>query len=298
MDTQSSGKIAVFGGTGKQGGSVVDSLLSRGAGVRALVRSPESDKARALADRGVELARIEIGDAASLSAALQGVDAFFFMTTPAGVTLADIEGETRQGIALVDAAVAAAVPHVVFSSVGGAERDSGVPHFESKRRVEQHLQKSGLRATLIRPVAFMDNFTFMGPRVENGEIVLRWPLPDGIPLQLVAVRDIGQIGASFLLGTAEAPAGAVEIAGDERTGSEIAAAFGEYAGMPARYEALPFNVLGDNEDAQAMFRWFAETPAYQADIRAVRAIEPGVWDLPTWLRSSGWTLPSPARPER
>jgi uncharacterized protein YbjT (DUF2867 family) len=295
MTTQSSGPIAVFGATGQQGGSVVDALLARGAHVRALVRDPASDRARALADRGVELAPVEIGAAASLSTALKGVDALFFMTTPGGTTLAEIEGETRVGRALVDAAVVAAVPHVVFSSVGGAERDSGVPHFESKRRVEEHLERSGLRTTFVRPVAFMDNFTFMGPSVENGEIVLRWPLPDGIPLQLVAVRDIGRISASFLLGAAEAPGGAIEIAGDERTGSRIAAAIGEHAGLPARYEALPLQVLGENEDGQAMFRWFAETPAYQADISAVKAIEPGAWDLPTWLRSSGWTLPAPAR---
>jgi uncharacterized protein YbjT (DUF2867 family) len=295
MNTQPAGTIAVFGGTGKQGGSVIDSLLARGAHVRALVRNPGSDPAQALAGRGVELARIEIGDAASLSAALEGVDAFFFMTTPEGRTLSDIEGETRQGIALVDAAVKAAVPHVVFSSVGGAERDSGVPHFESKRRVEEHLQQSGLRTTMVRPVAFMDNFTFMGPSVENGEIVLRMPLPDHIPLQLIAVRDIGRISASFLLGAADAPGGAIEIAGDERTGGRIAAAFGEHAGLPARYEALPLEVLGDNPDTQAMFRWFAETPAYQADIGAVKAIEPSAWDLPTWLRSSGWTLPTTDR---
>jgi uncharacterized protein YbjT (DUF2867 family) len=293
MNAQPSGTIAVFGGTGKQGGSVVDALLARGARVRALVRNPESERARALAGRGVELAPIEIGDAASLSVALKGVDAFFFMTTPGGTSLEEIEGETRQGIALVDAAVVAAVPHVVFSSVGGAERDSGVPHFESKRRVEEHLQASGLRATLVRPVAFMDNFASMGPSVEDGEIVLRWPLPDGVPLQLVAVRDIGQISAAFLLGGAEVPGGAIEIAGDERTGSQIAAAFGEHAGLPARYEALPRQVLGDNEDAQAMFRWFAETPAYQADINAVRAIAPGTWDFPTWLRSGGWVHPAP-----
>jgi uncharacterized protein YbjT (DUF2867 family) len=295
MNTQPSGAIAVFGGTGKQGGSVIDSLLSRSAHVRALVRDAESERARALADRGVELARVEIGDAASLSAPLQGVDAFFFMTTPEGHTLSDIEGETRQGIALLDAAVKAAVPYVVFSSVGGAERDSGIPHFESKRRVEEHLQESGLRATVVRPVAFMDNFTFMGPSVENGEIVLRMPLPDHIPLQLVAVRDIGRISASLLLGGTQAPGGAIEIAGDERTGSQIAAAFGEHAGLPARYEALPLHVLGDNPDTQAMFRWFAETPAYQADIEAVKAIEPTAWDLPTWLRSTGWTLPTADR---
>lgn len=72
---------------------------------------------------------------------------------------------------------------------------------------------------------------------------------------------------------------------------EIASAFGEHAGLPARYEALPLHVLGDNPDTRATFRWFAETPAYQADIDAVKAIEPSAWDLPTWLPSTGWTLP-------
>jgi uncharacterized protein YbjT (DUF2867 family) len=118
------------------------------------------------------------------------------------------------------------------------------------------------------------------------------PLPDGVPLQLVAVRDIGRTAASLLLGGTDAPGGAVEIAGDERTGSRSAAAFGEHAGLPARYEALPLQVLGDDADAQAMFRWFAETPAYRADLAAVRAIEPDVWDLPAWLRSGAWSPPA------
>jgi uncharacterized protein YbjT (DUF2867 family) len=280
--------IAVFGATGQQGGSVVDALLDRGASVRALVRDPESDRALTLAGRGVELARIDLDDPASIAAALQDVAAFFFMTTPAGTTPEAIEGETRQGVALADAAIAAVVPHVVYSSVGGAERDTGIPHFDSKRRVEEHLERSGLRATFVRPVAFMDNFAGSGPTVEDGELVLRWPLPDGVPLQLVSVRDIGRISAALLLEDVEAPAGALEIAGDTRTGSEMAEAFGERAGLPARYEALPLQVLGDNDDAQAMFRWFAESPAYRADIDAVRAIEPGLWDFPTWISSTGW----------
>ena len=184
LDTQPSGTIAVFGGTGQQGRSVVDALLSRSARVRALVRNPESDRARALADRGVELARIEIGDAASLSAALKGADAFFFMTTPEGHSLADIEGETRQGLALVDAAVAAAVPHVVYSSVGGAERDSGVPHFESKRRVEEHLQQSGLRATVVRPVAFMASSSPARP-LFGAKFIVAWDRCRGQPPRVV-----------------------------------------------------------------------------------------------------------------
>ncbi|MEV5720476.1 hypothetical protein AB0L41_41940 [Amycolatopsis mediterranei] len=70
---------------------------------------------------------------------------------------------------------------------------------------------------------------------------------------------------------------------------------GEHAGLPARYEALPLAVLGDSEDAQAMFRWFAETSAYQADLDEVRAIHPDAWDMPTWLRATSWTPRPPAR---
>ncbi len=288
MTTPHTGTIAVFGATGHQGGSVVDALLAQGANVRALVRTTDSDQARALAGRGVELAYADADQPESLQAALKDVDAFFFMTTPpGGIEGADTVGETRQGIALANAAAANGISHVVFSSVGGAERHSAVPHFESKRLVEEHLEQLGIHTTVIRPVFFIENLTRSGPSVENAEIVLRLPLPDGIKLQMVAVRDIGRVAAAPLLGSTDLPA-ALEIAGDERTGSEIAAAFAEHTAMPARYEPLPIEVLNGQDDLQAMFRWFSETPAYQADIDQVRTIDPDVWDLPTWLKTTGY----------
>lgn len=279
MTTASPGTIAVFGATGNQGGAVTDALLAQGARVRALVRDPGSERARALADQGVEPVRTDIEDPGSLREALTGVEAFFFMTTMHGP---DPEAETRQGIALADAAAAAAVPHVVFDSVGGAERESGVPHFESKRRVEEHLQHLDLPTTIIRPVFFMENLGSMGPTVEDGEVVVRLPLPDAVPLQMISVRDVGAIAAAALLGTAEVRSG-IEIAADELTGSEIAAAVGERAGLPARYEALPLSVLDGQDDVQAMFRWFAQTPAYQADLDHVRSVFPRTSTLREWL---------------
>src|SRR5436190_9411907 len=236
MTTSTARTIAVAGATGAQGGAVVDALLEKGASVRALVRSTGSERARNLADRGVELAQIDVKDPASLNNALRGVDAFFFMTTPYGSQAPDIDGEIQQGVDFADAAAAAQVPHVVFSSVGGAERNSGVPHFESKRRVEEHLLGRGLSVTIVRPVFFMDNFLSMAPTVEGNELVLRLPVPDGIKLQTVAVRDIGVVAAAALLDPAAVSA-TIEIAGDELTGSEIAAIFGVQVGLSARYEA-------------------------------------------------------------
>ncbi|MEV5778521.1 NmrA/HSCARG family protein [Streptomyces antimycoticus] len=291
MNTQGTGTIAVFGATGQQGGAVVDALLDRGARVRALVRSPESDRARALATRGVELTTVRIDDPASVVTALEAVDAFYFMT-PEANSLKEIEEEVRVGTTLVDAAVAARVPHVVFNSVFGADRVTGVPHHDSKHRIEEHLRHSGLRTTMVRPTGFMENFAnVMAPRVEDGTMVLRMPLPEDVPLKLISIRDIGRIATAVLLGTVDVPGGAVEAVGDELTGPQIAAAFGAYAGLPSRYEALPLSVL-PNELDREMFRQFEKASEHPSDLAAVRAIEPTTWDLAEWIRSSGWTAPA------
>ncbi|MGW5720413.1 NmrA family NAD(P)-binding protein [Amycolatopsis sp. NPDC003865] len=291
MSSQTTGTIAVFGATGQQGGAVVDALLEHKAPVRALVRNPQSGRARALAARGVELAAIRADDPASLAAALGAVEAFYFMT-PEANSLDEVEAEIRIGTALVDAAVDADVPHVVFNSVFGAGRESGVPHHDSKHRIEQHLRKSGLRASMVRPTAFMENFSsVLAPSLEQGEIVLRLPLPEDVPLKMISVRDIGRVVAALLLGTAEAPGGAVELVGDELTGPRIAAAFGARAGLPARYEALPLSVLPTDLD-RAMFRQFAEAAEQPSDRSVVRSIEPATLDLAAWIRSTGWTAPA------
>jgi len=283
MNEETTKTIAVFAATGSQGGAVTDALLASGAQVRALLRDTNSEKARALADRGVDLVKVVVDDSQSLIAALRGIDAFWFMTTPpGGMQNPDTAGETKQGVALADAAAAAKVPHVVFSSVGGAERNSGVPHFDSKRLVEKHLAALGLQTTIVRPVFFIENFTWMSPVIEDGTLVMRLPIPDGIKLQMIAVRDVGIIAAAALLEPESVPE-TIEIAGDELTGIEIAAVHGEKSGLPARYEALPLSVLDGQEDVQAMFRWFAETPAYQADLDQVRRIHADSWTLRTWI---------------
>lgn len=169
MSTRTTGTIAVFGATGQQGGAVVDALLDHKARVRALVRDPQSDRAQALAARGAELAAIRADDPASLAAALATVEGFYFMT-PEANGLEEVEAEIRIGTALVDAAVEAGVPHVVFNSVFGADRESGVPHHDSKHAIEEHLRKSGLRAAMVRATAFMENFASGSARRDDVDI--------------------------------------------------------------------------------------------------------------------------------
>ena len=122
-----SGKLNVLvtGATGKQGGHLVRELLAHGHSVRALTRKPESAGAGALAARGVTIVGGDFADQGSLERAARGVDTVFAMSTP-------FEGgetkETREGINLLRAASAVGVSHLVYSSVAGADRATGIPH--------------------------------------------------------------------------------------------------------------------------------------------------------------------------
>ena len=281
-------RIAVIGATGQQGGAVVDALLEEGLGVRALVRDPGSSAAQALHARGVELVTGDFAAPASLDALLSDVDGVFAMSTPADGT----DVEVTAGKTIADAALRAGVPHLVFSTVGGAERETGIAHFESKRRVEEYIETLGLHATFLRPVFFMENLTGFGASIENGEVVVRLPLPDGIPLQMVAVRDIGRAAAAILKGGTAVEGESVEIGGDALTGTQIATAIGTHLTRPSRYEAIPLAAVASFGDTADMFRWFSETPAYQADFAATKSLVPDVLDFAAWLKFSRFALPA------
>jgi uncharacterized protein YbjT (DUF2867 family) len=276
--------IAVVGGTGLQGGATARALLGANAPVRVLARRPDSGAARALTELGADLVAADLDDPDGLLAAFTDVDAVFAMTTPGPDQRAD--REVAHGHAIGDAASAAGVPHVVYSSVGGAERHTGIPHFDSKREVEGYLVALGLSTTFVRPVFFMDNFAqFMTPTMEDATLVVRIPLPPGIPLQMITAEDVGAVAAAAALDPARVPGGSIEIAGDELTGEQIAEAYQRRYDIPARYEPLAIEVFGDNSDQRAMFEWLARPPAYRADFAATRALAPHVKIFGDWLET-------------
>ena len=273
--------FAVIGATGQQGGAVVDSLLAMGRPVRAIVRDVHSETAEELAFRGVSVVYGDQDKPDSLAEVLRDIRALFLMTTfsdDAGGT----EGEARRGRAVAEAAARAEVAHVVYSSVGGAERHSGVPHFESKRRVEEALTEL-VPSSFIRPTFFMENLSRALGASDSEDFVLRLPIPGNVPIEMVAVADIGKVAVAVLLDPGVLPSGSVEIAGDTRTADEIAAIIGGRLKKAARFEELPLNVLDGDADRQAMFRWFVDTPAYQADFEATRQLDPEVLNLEAWV---------------
>ncbi len=105
------------------------------------------------------------------------------------------QGETRQGISAADAAKAAGA-HLVFTSAGSANRRTGIPHFDSKYEVEEHIAKIGVRATVLAPVYFMENLHFGKEQLAKG--VYATPLPPTRQLAQVAVADIGAVTVRLL----------------------------------------------------------------------------------------------------
>src|SRR5258708_13992765 len=176
--------VVITGSTGKQGGAVARGLLERGHKVRAVTRDTNSSQAKSLATAGATLVAASLEDTAAITKALEGATSLFAMTTPFG---GGTDAETRQGVAAADAAKAAGV-HLVFTSVNSANRQTGVPHFDSKYEVEKHIAKVGVRATILGPAYFMENLSYAKEQLANG--IYPATLPPERTLAQVAFADI------------------------------------------------------------------------------------------------------------
>ncbi len=278
--------ILVLGATGHQGGAAARELVARGFSVRALTRDPDKPAARSLVELGAAVVKGDLDDPRSVRRAMDAVHGVFSVQTPYGPGGA--EREAQEGIAVVDAAKDAGVEHLVYSSVGGAERNTGIAHFDSKYLIEKRLRAAGIHATIIRPVFFMENFASAGPREVGGDLVLRVALSPETRLQMIAARDIGVFAALAFEGRQGIAGQALEIAGDELAMTEVASAFAAATGRPVRYERQPLAELEQwNAEMAKMFGWF-EAGGYQANIPALRRLHPALTTLAAWLAGGNW----------
>lgn len=286
--TSQDGPILVIGATGRQGGAVARELLSRGRDVHALTRTSDTPAARQLADHGAIVIQGDLDDPASIRRAMSGVHGVFSVQTH--VAPAAVDDEVRQGIAVAEAAKDVDVAHVVYTSVDGAERDSGVPHFDSKWRIERRLQALEVPTTVLRPTGLMENFAAHSrPEVVAGTLIVRLALRPDAPLQMVACADIGVFAADAFERPQDYIGEAVALAGDELTGPQIAATFQAVTAIPARYEEHPLAQLrAFSEDLALMWEWIGRFGYDAADIPALRERHPRLRTLADWLMQTGW----------
>jgi len=285
MPKNSSRVILVTGATGRQGGAAWRKLRERDFPVRALTRAPDAPKARGLVGHGTEVVRGDLDDSASLTRALDGVYGVFSVQS-----LAEhgIEAEIRQGISLADAAKRLRISHFVYSSVASADQNTGIPHFDSKFRIEQHIRGTGMRFTIFRPVFFMENWLGMRQQIEQGALAL--PLKPDSRLQMIAVDDIGAFVAMAFEKPGHWQDQTRELAGEELSLSEIAGRFSRTVGREVTYRQVPWDEWEQRagREMTVMWRWF-ESTGYHVDISQLRQEYPQLSGFDRWLAQK-WAL--------
>ena len=276
--------IVVTGATGKQGGAVARSLLDRGFRIRALTRNPQKPEAQALADRGAEVVQGDMEDRSAMERALERAYGVFSVQN---YWETGYDGEVQQGKTVADAAKAAGVEHLVYSSVGSAHRQTGLSHFESKWEVENHVRELDLRYTILRPVFLMQNWEMMRGMVLGG--TLAQPLDPDKPIQQVAVEDVGAFAAIAFENPDRWIGREIDLAGDEASMPEIAETFGRVIGREVSYYQVPWDQFEEQmgEEITVMYRWFNDM-GYEADIAALQQEYPELTTFERYLRAHGW----------
>jgi uncharacterized protein YbjT (DUF2867 family) len=276
--------IAVTGATGQQGGAVARVLLGNGWKVRALTRDVGKPAALELKTLGAEVVVGDMDNRTDLDAALKGAYGVFSVQN---FWLPDVgfEGEIRQGKNVADAAKAAGVNHLVYSSVGAAHRGMGQKHFESKWQIEQYVQSLGIPYTILRPAAFMENYNWRRPHILDGTFAGMGLRPDK-GVQIIAVEDVAAFVVLAFTNPDKFLGMTLELAGDELTESQIAATFSKVIGRPVALTGPSGGWGASAEEMKAMHDFFNGT-GYDADIIALRNLHPGLLTLEKYLRKNG-----------
>jgi len=297
--------LLITGATGQQGGATIDALIASPSHttdftILAVTRNPTSASATALQKKSPSI-KLVTGDLsnvpaifASAEAALQQpIHGVFAVTTFMGKGQT-VETEEKYGKALVDEALKHGVKHFVFTSVDRGGENSinnptEIPHFKSKHNIERHLIDSAkgtdMSYTILRPVAFMDNWVpgFMGKTF--GAMWTSALKPDR-KLQLISVRDIGHFAAEAFRNPAKSiyHNRAIALAGDELTLSQADKVWMDSVGYgaPNTFTFLGSGLLWASKELGSMFRWF-QTDGYSVDIAALKKEHPGLQTLGDWI---------------
>lgn len=308
--------IAVVGATGAQGGGLVRAIMAdpaSGFTARAITRDVNSDKAKALAALGAEVVAADIDDAESLKQAFAGAHGAFCVTffwdhlSP--------EKEMAQAKNMADAAKAAGVQHVVWSSLEDTRRWMSledtrmptlqgkykVPHFDAKGESDRYFTESGVPATILLTSFYWDNLIYfgMGPKKgPDGVLGITMPMGDR-KLPGIAAEDIGRCAFGVFKQGAAMAGKTVGIAGDQLTGEQMAAALAKAIGQPVRYNDVPPEVyrgfgFPGADDLGNMFQFKRDFEADFCGARSLetsRALNPSLQSFEAWLGRNASRIP-------
>jgi len=275
-------KIFVTGATGNQGGAVVRSLLKNGFAVKALARNISSPEAKLLRELNAELVQGDLNNPEGFANQLQDISGIFSVQTFANGT----DKEIKQGIGLVDLAKSQKVDFFLYSSVLGADIHSGIPIWESKFTIENHLRKSGLPFCIIRPASFFENFQIpaVKKRILKGK--LGSPVGRNILQPFISALDIGNVSAAIFKNEEKFLGKTVSLVAEEMNLDEVSAIFSETLGREIKYQQLPMFltrlIMGRN--LYEMFKWVNENKGRRFWASEISGEDiPQLMDLRQWI---------------
>lgn len=276
--------IVVTGATGLQGGAVTRHLLKDGWHVRALTRNAASKPAQALAMSGVEVVQGDMGEAASLRPIFAGAYGVYSVQNP---FISGPEAEVRQGKTVAEVAKHSGVQHLVYGSAGIGRKGSGIPSWETKLLIEEHMKALSLPLTILRPMAFMELMTEKKffPAVGTWHVMPRL-MGDSRRLPWICVDDLGVIAAQAFDAPQQFVGKDLTLASDVQSLAECRALYREVMGTPPPQFPMPiwlfqrFGFVG--RDLTTMWRWL-RTGDIDLDTAPTRAIHPEALTVHAWL---------------
>jgi len=282
--------VFVTGATGNQGGAVTRHLLARGFGVKALTRDPGSPKAMSLAAGNVAIVKGDLNDPQSYQDHLKNADAVFCCLQLTTKT----DQEVRQGKALVSLAAGAGIKHFIYSSVIGCDRGTGIPHWESKKEIEDHLKISGMNYTILRPSSLYENLLIpaVKNRIQKGKLVL--PTRADTVQQFISAEDIGMISAIIFSDPQQYKDRTITLASGQLDGKELATVFSRVMQRDIKFQQLPGLIvrLVMGKDLAKMFRWVNQNDAvFVKDLEGFKKEFPGMLTTEKWIENNFMQVP-------
>jgi len=308
--------IAVLGATGAQGGSLVKAIVADASGgfaARAITRNVDSDKARDLAQRGVEVVAADLDHTKSLEKAFAGADGVFAVTNFWEHFSA--EKETQQAKNVADAAKNAKVAHTIWSTLEDTRKrvpltddrmptlhgKYKVPHFDGKGEADDYFRRIGLATTFLVTSFYWDNLIAfgMGPKKgEDGALAFVLPMADK-KLPGIAAEDIGKCAYGIFKRGGDLIGKTVAVAGEHLTGTQMAEAMSRALGQPITYKYVPpeiYRTFGfpGAEDLANMFQYKRDFEAEFCGVRDLalaRELNPELQTFAQWLARNKSRIP-------
>ena len=284
MTASESRMIVVTGATGLQGGAVIRHLLKDGWHVRGLTRNAASKRARALAALGADVVESDMDDAASLRSVFERAYGVYSVQNP---FISGPEQEVRQGKNVADVAKDASVQHLVYGSAGIGRKGSGIPSWETKLQIEDHMKALELPLTILRPMAFMELMTHkkffpaaaawhVMPTLMGRSRTVAWLCTD----------DLGAIAATVFAASRSSIGKDLTLASDVQSLDECRLIYREVMGKNPRRFPMPvwlFERFGfAGRDLTTMWRWL-RTADIELNTTRTCAIHPDALTVRSWL---------------